>query len=698
MASSSTQRKTIYVLYLILTMSWSGITFTVLLPDVKNVLYSKCVWRFNFSVCNRFLGIEGAYRCILSIMLFYLTLSLVTINFHGNEMLWYVQDSIFVKIIFFIIAHIIGFIISFSRETMETLYNIFMFSSYMFIVLMYFILIDAAHAFRMLWLRRAKQTYEPTCYFCTWLFVVHLTTAFLYAMSLDLFLAFFFFNDIELCKNTLLYLCFNVALCFICFVISSSFESLREKQASSQIIFGTVLFFVLFVTWLALSDPDNGDCDMYGTIFTGSLLDSSVNFRAIALLIVAAPSLLFLCFNESTDNGGSFTWNLLTGEDIIFPDCLVVPRFHLIMATTCSYVLMAVTNYYEPVYSIIQTLGTEKRGHQTAVIYFEGENPLRFTTISILSSLLPVLYTILLIINITRKFIYNRKEQFDEKKNVSQNGSSVFQEGHSNEYIEFLYVQMTRKEAVRRLTRRLVQSAITLHNIDGSTNRFLLLPCFYVHDASLSFWHFPKNMSQTYFNGRNGSNACTVIAVIIGRFFSRSQIEYQNSGYLGDDWVNLFHTAIEEGNRVYDGLVKQLGVLDLSIEEVHERLGGALNLAAVLPSLAVSFEADVKSVTILYQLEQLLSLRQKLVVLFIHNKRTSCFLVYDNGNIIYADSHSFGEDGALMISTHADSVSIMLDFLKDVLGNSGNRLATLTVLNYEERLRSNTKHQDISLH
>jgi len=127
--------------------------------------------------------------------------------------------------------------------------------------------------------------------------------------------------------------------------------------------------------------------------------------------------------------------------------------------------------------------------------------------------------------------------------------------------------------------------------------------------------------------------------------------------------------------------------LDLSIEEVYERIGASLNLVRVFPSLPVSFEDEVETVTIYYQLKQLLQQRQKIVCLFIYKKRTSSFLIYQDGGIVYADSHAFGTNGAIMMSVREDDLKSFLDFLRELLsGNTTkNQLGTLTVLEYEKR-------------
>ena len=115
-------------------------------------------------------------------------------------------------------------------------------------------------------------------------------------------------------------------------------------------------------------------------------------------------------------------------------------------------------------------------------------------------------------------------------------------------------------------------------------------------------------------------------------------------------------------------------------------------MAYVNASLPVSFDADIETVTIYYQLKELLMQHKKNVCLFIHKKRTASFLIYETGEVIYADSHAFGENGALLISADINTLSSLLEFLKLILGNDENRLATLTVIQYERR-HANNKDQ-----
>jgi len=674
------------LVYMILTFIYSTLTFIVLLPELKNVLYTKCVWKFNFIFCNKIFGIEAAYRFTIAIFAFYIMLSLVT-SYRGNQLLWHCQDSCFTKTVLLVVSNVVGFTFPFSRSTMEGLYHLFLISSALFIFMAFFSMIDWAHALRMLWIKKAQENDDPTCYLCTWLFLIHLVTAFLYALTLDLILAFFFFNKLEDCVNTLMLLLLNICLCLLCCSISY-FPSLRQRECSSQIIFATLLFLVVFVTWLALSDPENELCNMYGTIFSGSILESSTSFRSLASLTLTFPVLLFLCFKDSDTQ--SFVRSLIIEESSHSKWLQYCNNFffHVTMATVSGFVLMSVTNFYEPVHSVVETSGTFKRGIKTSVVYFEGYNRFRFLLICGLSALLPTFYLCILTSRVAVCVYENWRKERDERlrRSADEEGKDDDDRTHSTmKNNEFIYIAISLADALKQL-KFSPDVADRYEHADGDL-RFILLQCFYVTGLNLTYWLFPRYISQTYFKGRNGSNACTIISMIIGRFFARSDLLYQNNGYLSHDWLNLFYTSIEDGNSFYDTLIKEVGVLDLSIEEVYERIGASLNLVRVFPSLPVSFEDEVETVTIYYQLKQLLQQRQKIVCLFIYKKRTSSFLIYQDGGIVYADSHAFGTNGAIMMSVREDDLKSFLDFLRELLsGNTTkNQLGTLTVLEYEKR-------------
>jgi len=356
------------------------------------------------------------------------------------------------------------------------------------------------------------------------------------------------------------------------------------------------------------------------------------------------------------------------------------------MAFASSFVLMSITNHYEPVYTQFRPITNPSKSIRTSVIYFEGYNQYRFISMCILSTFLPLFYITLLILRIVKDCIIQKKsdrmEKVEEEELIrteeSKESSCVFDNDN-----EFLFIPMIRSKALYMMKHKHSHESF---NLTDPRTEFLLLPCFAILDHGLSFWHFPRFVSQTYFKGRNGSNACTIIAMIFGRFFSRSDIPFQETGYLSDTWIKLYNESIEEGSMIYDSIVKELGVLDLSIEEVAERFGSKMNVRHLLPSLAVSFESDVDTATVLYQLQRLISYGRKQVVLFIHKTRTSAFLIFENEEVLYADSHAFGENGSILLACRSgNNLPHLVNYLKELLGNNENRLSTLTQIQYEER-------------
>merc|ERR1712168_1171244 len=120
----------------------------------------------------------GSYRLTLSITVFYIVLSIFTININHKYSSRIHQESWIWKSVLFVITNVFGFLIPFSRLGIKITYNVFLCLSVIFMFPMFLLAIDLAHAFRLRWLRWAHDNPDrATCYLCTWLFLIHLTTS-----------------------------------------------------------------------------------------------------------------------------------------------------------------------------------------------------------------------------------------------------------------------------------------------------------------------------------------------------------------------------------------------------------------------------------------------------------------------------------------------------------------------------------------
>ena len=671
--------KVVKAIYIVLLLIWSSIQFVILIPDISDVLFKYCWSKLESGLCQNISGLHAGYRITLASLTFHVLLGILTIdsrccpefsNFiHTN--CWLLKMPIFVAI------NILAFVIPLNEVAFHVMYYIYLFAAICFVPVMFVLSLDFSHAWKILWMRTAhERKEEPTCYLCTWLFAIHFVTSILYALIFDIFIAFFFFNPINQCVTTSSFLSINIFLCLIAATFSH-FTLLKETKASSQIILSTMAFFVTYITWLALSDPENEPCNLRGTPFSGSKRSISVNFRSLSSCSLTIFCLAFLLFRNETV---SFTYSLVkidgrTDKLQFFG----YSRFHLTLSFAACFLLMSMTNWYSPLCEVAVNWDRGKLYH---TIDLQEYNYYRFIALCSVSSFLPLSYIGLLVFGLCRRYLLKHPR------------SSKVKDDSSNDSYERFYLEVTNQddssivtgyeEAVVKLRKTGKAVALSKQIQDVET---MALPCFIIRETRLRFWHFPRHISQSYYGGRNGSNACTIIALIIGRLFSRSEIFMPPFGYLPETWINLYTASIVEGNALYDSILKEHGVLDLSIEEAVEHFGAKLNIKSIASPLPVTFESEIETVRVAYQLRRFVNLYKKQVILFIHRFRTGSFLIYPDGSIIFSDSHSYGEEGALLAWAPRSDVEMLTEFLKNVLGTNENKLATLTQIEYESRFK-----------
>lgn len=162
-------------------------------------------------------------------------------------------------------------------------------------------------------------------------------------------------------------------------------------------------------------------------------------------------------------------------------------------------------------------------------------------------------------------------------------------------------------------------------------------------------WKLPASVSQSTLVGNDGSNACSIIATLLGNRFMEGDLEIPDdvTTPLSFPWINTICECISIGNMVYDIFRETLPSRYLSIEEAIEILSGVIT-AEVIELLPVRFMDPHKPSTIEEQLERLVN-NDKGVAQFIIHERTSAFLVKD-GKILYADSHLHPPSGAVLVS------------------------------------------------
>ena len=163
-------------------------------------------------------------------------------------------------------------------------------------------------------------------------------------------------------------------------------------------------------------------------------------------------------------------------------------------------------------------------------------------------------------------------------------------------------------------------------------------------------WEFPYSVSQSTYQDRNGSNACSIIALLIAQGIHQVAVDLDPCLVLPADWVTLVCGCIREGNAVYDHSRANLPQRYLSVAEAAMVSGDLLDVSVGQP-LPVRVRDPHPPSTLQYHLVQLCKNQNQRASfsLFIVNEKTVLFLSIKNEKLILVDSHVHEPNGAIVI-------------------------------------------------
>lgn len=82
-------------------------------------------------------------------------------------------------------------------------------------------------------------------------------------------------------------------------------------------------------------------------------------------------------------------------------------------------------------------------------------------------------------------------------------------------------------------------------------------------------WYFPQDISESTFNKRNGSNACSFISILLTCLFKRKNMQIPEEGFLHSNVLQILCGCIEMGNQIYKISRDSLPSRYLSVQEAH---------------------------------------------------------------------------------------------------------------------------------
>ncbi|XP_078364800.1 uncharacterized protein LOC144649212 [Oculina patagonica] len=199
---------------------------------------------------------------------------------------------------------------------------------------------------------------------------------------------------------------------------------------------------------------------------------------------------------------------------------------------------------------------------------------------------------------------------------------------------------------------------------------------------SVTFWELPFFLSQSTIGGRQGSNACTVISLLMAKTYltNKSLLQLNNDQPLSPSWILAFMSCMMGGNQVYDRTMQSpsyLGVVE-AIPLVRSSLG-RVNYEEELTVCFVQEPNSREESVLSFHLSR--RLNNTNAAFTIISGLTITFVSDADGNIILMDSHLHHPKGALIAKTRRSDIEVLLKWLKVKLSTAVN-LCTVTFINF----------------
>ena len=186
--------------------------------------------------------------------------------------------------------------------------------------------------------------------------------------------------------------------------------------------------------------------------------------------------------------------------------------------------------------------------------------------------------------------------------------------------------------------------------------------------SSLCIFSFPGNIAQSTVGDRQGSNACTIIAVKFGNYCNQQKLDVSLLwNQLPNVWVDSFVNAICDGNSLYDELYGDPAVY-LDVEDVVNEVGQDFHVQSANQLIGFT-SANEYSDLVGHISGAMHSSTTDLYGVLIGCQKSVGFLVKTNGLCAIIDSHQH-------VTTNSGGMIIMADHPKKAILEYSKSLAS----------------------
>ena len=189
-------------------------------------------------------------------------------------------------------------------------------------------------------------------------------------------------------------------------------------------------------------------------------------------------------------------------------------------------------------------------------------------------------------------------------------------------------------------------------------------------------WAFPE--SQSNIQGQSGSNACAFIALLMGNVWTSGCLQFPRDASLHESWRKSFIEAMVKGNKIHDDLFDKEAV-DLEVEEAVSLADTECGIHRVGQQIDIFGRNQVQQLAnVLIQAAQNNTPKSCSVVMT--HGRAMLFLVNSDSSAMIADSHSHGNEGAIIAYSNPGNIHLLAQWLDAMMTDCWQQSLTIASL------------------
>ncbi len=194
-----------------------------------------------------------------------------------------------------------------------------------------------------------------------------------------------------------------------------------------------------------------------------------------------------------------------------------------------------------------------------------------------------------------------------------------------------------------------------------------------LYGTALLEWCFRE--SQSNVQGRSGSNACAFIALLMGKVWTEGRLLWPRGGYLHESWRRLFIEAMIKGNQIHDDLFANEAV-DLDVEEAVSFADIECGIQRVGQQIDIFGRNPIQQLSNVFIQEAQNNMPKSCSVIMTHG-RAMLLLVNSDSSGMIVDSHSHGNEGAIVAYSNPGNAHLLAQWLDSMMVDNWNQPLTI---------------------